>query len=66
MQSLNKKMDKQNGDSNVEQNHHDYQNSVGALLSETEKKRKVSICLSSVHFTKKLIALICMLWRFRT
>lgn len=53
MQSLNKKMDKQNGDSNVEQNHHDYQNSVGALLSETEKKRKVSICLSSVHFTKK-------------
>lgn len=52
MQSLNKKMDKQNGDSNVEQNHHDYQNWVGALLSEKEEKRKVSICLNSVDFTK--------------
>ncbi len=51
MQSLNKKMDKQNGESNVEQNHHDYQNRVGALLNE-KKKRKVNICLYSVHFTK--------------
>lgn len=41
MQSLNKKMDKQNGDSNVEQNHHDYQNRVGALLSEKEKGERL-------------------------
>lgn len=50
MQSLNKKMDKQNGDSNVEQNHHDYQNRVGALLSEKEKRERsvfvYTVCIS--------------------
>lgn len=50
MPSLNKKMDKQNGDSNVEQNHHDYQNRVGALLSEKEKRERsvfvYTVCIS--------------------
>ncbi len=62
MQSLNKKMDKQNGESNVEQNHHDYQNRVGALLSE-EKKEKGQYLFIQCAFHKK--QMLCC-YAFRT
>ncbi len=59
MQSLNKKMDKQNGESNVEQNHHDYQNRVGALLSEKKKEKGQYLFIQCAFHKKTNAMLLC-------